>query len=131
MKGRFSSKKGPTQRQLRAGELIRHALAEILQREPLRDPDLQGVSVTVSEVRVSPDMKQARVYAAPLGRSDAEPVIAALNRTGPYLRSLLGKKIQMKFTPALTFLIDETFAEAQKIDALLARPEVARDLGGD
>jgi ribosome-binding factor A len=76
-------------------------------------------------------MKQARVYAAPLGRSDAEPVIAALNRTAPYLRSLLGKKIQMKFTPALTFLIDETFAEAQKIDALLARPEVARDLGGD
>lgn len=131
MKGRFSSKKGPTQRQLRAGELIRHALAEILQREPLRDPELMGVSVTVSEVRMTPDMKQARVYAAPLGRADAKPVIAALNRTAPFLRSQLGKKIQMKFTPSLLFLTDDTFAEAQKIDALLAHPDVARDLGDD
>ena len=131
MTAKFSNKKGPSQRQLRAGELMRHALVELLQRESLRDPGLAGVSVTVSEVRVAPDLKQARVYAEPLGGGDAAPVIAALNRTAPYLRGLLGKKIQLKFTPSLTFLMDETFAEAEKIDALLARPDVARDLGGD
>lgn len=128
MSNRFSSKKGPSQRQLRAGELIRHALVEILQREPLRDPALEGVSVTVSEVRTSPDLKQASVYAAPLGGQAQAETIAALNRIAPYLRSLLGKKIQMKFTPALTFRSDETFEEARKIDELLARPDVARDL---
>jgi ribosome-binding factor A len=125
---RFSSKKGPSQRQLRAGELIRHALSEIIQREPLRDPALDGVSVTITEVRVSPDMKQASVYAEPLGGIAEDEVVAALNRVAPYLRGLLGKKIDMKFTPALKFRRDETFAEAEKIDALLARPDVARDL---
>ncbi|MEZ5892408.1 MAG: 30S ribosome-binding factor RbfA [Parvularculaceae bacterium] len=129
MSNRFSSQKGPSQRQLRAGELIRHALAEILQREPMREPALVGVSITVTEVRVSPDMKQARVYAVPLGGHDQTETIAALNRVAPYLRGLLGKKIEMKFTPALTFLSDDTFAEAQRIDAILARPDVARDLG--
>ncbi len=131
MTNRFSSKKGPSQRQLRAGELIRHSLAEILQREGLRDPALAGVSVTISEVRVSPDLKQARIYAIPLGGGDVAATIAALNRTSPFLRGLLGKKIQLKFTPALTFMEDETFAEAQKIDTLLSRPEVARDLEGE
>ena len=130
MANRFSSKKGPSQRQLRAGELIRHALVEILQREPLRDPALDGVSVTISEVRTSPDLKQASVYAAPLGGQAQGEIITALNRVAPYLRSLLGKKIQMKFTPALTFHSDETFEEARKIDELLARPDVARDLKG-
>lgn len=125
---RFSSKKGPSQRQLRAGELIRHALSEILQREPLRDPELAGVSITVSEVRVTPDLKQASVYAVPLGGGGEEEIVKALNRVAPYLRGLLGKKIELKFTPELKFRRDETFAEAQKIDALLARPEVARDL---
>lgn len=125
---RFSSQKGPSQRQLRAGELIRHALSEIVQREPLRDPDLQGVSVTITEVRVSPDLKQASVFAEPLGGVAEDEVVKALNRVAPYLRGLLGKKIDLKFTPALKFLRDETFAEAQKIDALLARPDVARDL---
>lgn len=128
MPNRFSSKKGPSQRQLRAGELIRHALVEILRREHLRDPALDGVSVTISEVRTSPDLKQASVYAAPLGGRAQGEIIAALNRVAPYLRSLLGKKIQMKFTPALTFHGDETFEEARKIDELLARPDVARDL---
>ncbi len=131
MANRFSSKKGPSQRQLRAGELIRHALAELLQRETLRDPALAGVSVTISEVRVSPDLKQATAYAAPLGGGQQDEVIAALNRVAPYLRGLLGKKIELKFTPALTFVADETFAEAQKIDRLLARPDVARDLDGE
>ncbi len=128
MTNRFSSQKGPSQRQLRAGELIRHSLAEILQRETFREPALAGVSITVSEVRVSPDLKQARVYATPLGGGDEELIIAALNRAAPHLRGLLGKKIELKFTPALMFMADDTFAEAQKIDRLLSQPEVARDL---
>ena len=128
MPKRFSSSKGPSQRQLRAGEVIRHALVEILQREPLRDPALDGVSVTVSEVRVSPDLKNATVFAAPLGGGAQGDVINALNRVAPYLRGLLGKKIDLKFTPALKFASDESFSEAQKIDALLAQPKVAQDL---
>lgn len=131
MANRFSRSKGPSQRQLRAGELIRHALVELLQRESFREPALEGVSVTVSEVRVSPDLKQATAYAAPLGGTRQAEVIDALNRVAPYLRGLLGKKIAMKFTPALAFRSDDTFAEAQKIDALLARPDVARDLDED
>ena len=131
MANRFSSQKGPSQRQLRAGELIRHALVEILQREPLRDPALDGVSVTISEVQLSPDLKNAKVFASPLGGDDKANVIAALNRTSAYLRGVLGKKIEMKFTPALTFMEDKTFAEAQKIDELLAHPDVARDLDGE
>lgn len=124
--------KGPSQRQLRAGELIRHALVEILQREDLREPALQGASITVSEVRASPDLKQATVYCALLGASigkDAHPeIVKALNRAAPHLRHLLGQKIDMKFTPALVFRTDESFAEARRIDELLASPKVARDL---
>lgn len=131
MAKRFTSAKGPSQRQLRAGELIRHALVEILQREGFREPALDGVSVTVSEVRVSPDLKNASVFAAPLGGDHQGEVVAALNKIAPHLRGLLGKKIDLKFTPALKFLSDDTFAEAQKIDAILARPEVARDLGDE
>ena len=128
MSKRFSSSKGPTQRQLRAGELIRHALVEILQREGFREPALTGVSVTVSEVRVSPDLKNASVFAAPLGGDHQKEVVDALNHASAHIRGLLGKKIDMKFTPRLKFLSDDTFAEAQRIDAILARPDVARDL---
>ncbi len=131
MAKRFSSSKGPSQRQLRAGEVIRHALVEIIQRETWREPALQGVSVTVSEVRVSPDLKNATAYASPLGGGDEIEVVSALNKVAPYLRKLLGGKIDLKYTPALSFRSDDTFAEAQKIDALLARPDVARDLGND
>ncbi len=131
MTNRFSSKKGPTQRQLRAGEVIRHALVEIIQREGLRDPALEGVSVTISEVQVSPDLKQARVFASPLGGGDDIALIAALNRAAAFLRGMLGKRIEMKFTPALIFVADQTFMEAQKIESLLARPDVVRDLDGE
>lgn len=131
MPKRFSQKRGASQRQLRAGELIRHALVEIFQREGFREPALQGVSVTVSEVRCSPDLKQASVYAAPLGGDRQREVIDALNHAAAHIRGLLGRKIDMKFTPALTFVSDDTFAEAEKIDALLARPDVARDLDDD
>lgn len=122
-------RKGPTQRQLRAGELVRHALVDILQREPLREPALDGVSVTISEVRAAPDLKTATVFAAPLGGENQQEIIKALNKVSPYLRGLLGKKIEMKFTPALKFASDDTFNEAQRIDDLLAHPKVQQDLG--
>jgi ribosome-binding factor A len=123
-----SSGKAPSQRQLRAGELIRHALVEILRRENLREPALRGVSVTVSEVRASPDLKQATVFATPLGGAHVREVVDALNRQAGHIRGLLGRRIDMKFTPALKFLADESFDTARRIDEILARPEVARDL---
>ena len=126
------SAKGPSQRQLRAGELIRHALAEVFQREDLREPGLRGLSITVSEVRASPDLKQATAFVMPLGGgargADVPAVVGALNRAAPLIRGYLGKKIDLKFTPAIRFLADESFDEAQKIESLLHRPEVARDL---
>lgn len=128
MTRRFTSARGPSQRQLRAGELIRHALVEIFQRGDFREPALQGVSITISEVRVSPDLKNASVYAAPLGGGAQKAVIEGLNHAAAHIRGLLGKKIELKFTPALRFHSDETFAEAQKIEEILSRPEVARDL---
>jgi ribosome-binding factor A len=132
MPARFSRDKGPSQRQLRAGELVRHALVEIFQREDLRDPAIAGVSVTVTEVRLSPDLKQATVFVSPLGASidkDRRPeIFKALDHAAPRLRHLLGQKIDMKFTPALIFRSDESFAEARRIDELLASPKVARDL---
>lgn len=132
MPARFSRDKGPSQRQLRAGELVRHALVEIFAREDLRDPALSGVSLTVSEVRMSPDLKQATIFIAPLGASiDKEKhpeIVKALGHAAPHVRHLLGRKIDMKFTPALVFRSDESFAEARRIDELLASPRVARDL---
>ncbi len=132
MKSRHSNAKGPSQRQLRAGELVRHALVEVFQREDLRDPALMGLSITITEVRMTPDLKQASVFCAPLGASiDTErhpEIIKALNQAASHLRHLLGQKIDMKFTPALIFKSDESFAEARRIDELLASPRVARDL---
>ncbi len=114
---------------------MRHALVEILAREDLRDPALSGQSLTVSEVRLSPDLKQATIFCAPLGASispEKHPeIIKALGQAAPHLRHLLGQKIDMKFTPALIFRADESFDEARRIDALLASPQVARDLKPD
>ena len=128
MSSRSPSGKGPSQRQLRAGELIRHALVEIFQREELREPALAGVSITVSEVRATPDLKQATAFVAPLGGGHEEEIVAALNRIAPYLRGLLGRRVDLKFTPALKFRADASFSEARRIDELLASPAVARDL---
>ncbi len=124
----MSAAKTPSQRQLQAGELIRRALADIIVREDLRDPDLQGVSITISEVRASPDLKHARIFAAPLGGQNAENVIAALNRCAKFLRGRLGRELSMRSTPALRFEIDTVFDTASEIEAMLARPEVRRDL---
>jgi ribosome-binding factor A len=127
---------GPSQRQLRVGELVRHALSDILSRGEVRDPDLSGVSVTVTEVRPSADMRHAVIFCEPLGGKNAERVIEALNRHRGFLRGLLGHVIRLKFTPELRFVEDQSFAEAEKIEALLKSPRVQRDLksvpeGGD
>lgn len=131
MASRFTSKKGPSQRQLRAGELIRHALVDILAREDFRDPALEGVAVTLSEVRPSPDLRHATVFCAPLGGGDATAIVDALNRSARFLRGRLGREVALKFTPQLKFVPDESFEEASHIDAVLRRAEVARDLDRD
>jgi ribosome-binding factor A len=120
---------GPSQRQLRAGELIRHALVEILREQEIADPDLAGVSVTVTEVRMSPDLRHAFAFIEPLGGQEAERVVAGLNRHARFLRGRLGREIDMKFTPDLKFAHDESFTEAARMDALFRDPRVARDLG--
>lgn len=130
-KHRSHQPKGPSQRQLRAGELVRHALVGILARGDLRDAALQGVSITVSEVRPSPDLRQAKVYVAPLGPADSAAMVAALNRAASHLRGRLGREIDMKFTPELHFYADTSYDTASEIDDLLARPEVRRDLESD
>ena len=119
---------GPTQRQLRVGEMLRHALAEILNRNEIRDPELDGVSVTITQVKPSPDMRYATVYCAPLGGKNAGPIIAALNRHKGFMRGQMGHMISIKFTPDLRFVEDQSFAEAEKIENLLKSPQVQRDL---
>lgn len=119
---------GPSQRQLRAAELIRHALVDVLAREDLRDPDLVGVKITVGEVRASPDLKHMTAFVAPLGAGDAVKLAAALKRCSRFLRGCVAKHIDMKFAPELHFIPDGSYDEASHIDALLARPDVQRDL---
>lgn len=120
--------KGATQRQLRVGEMIRHVLAGILMREEIADPDLTAQNVTVTEVKLSPDLRHATVFVRPFGAGDAEKLVAALKRHHRYLRGELAKHIEVKFMPDLVFRIDESFDEADRIDALLRSPDVARDL---
>lgn len=119
-----------SQRQLRAGELVRHALVDILAREDLRDPELVGVSITVGEVRASPDLKHMTAFVAPLGPGDPAKIAAALTRASGFIRARLAKAVDMKFTPQLHFVADVSYNEATHIDELLRRPDVARDLEG-
>ena len=123
---------GPSQRQLRAGELIRHALVEILREEELQDEALHNVSVTVSEVRMSPDLKHAICFVEPLGAGltgqDTTDIIKGLNRVSKFLRGRLGRHIEMKFTPDLKFLHDESFNEAARMNRLFEDPKVRQDL---
>src|SRR5437762_11041055 len=107
---------GPTQRQLRVGEMLRHALADILRRGDIHDPDLVGVSVTITQVKPSPDMRHATVFVEPLGGKNAKAIVAALNRTARFLRGEMGHRITLKFTPDLRFVEDDSFAEAEKIE---------------
>src|SRR5215475_12307615 len=127
-RGNADAKNGPSQRQLRVGEALRHALAQVLRENEIRDPELEGVSVTVTQVKPSPDMRYATVYCEPLGGQHAKEMVAALNRHKGFLRGEMGHLIAMKFTPELRFVEDESFAEAQKIETILKSPEVQRDL---
>ena len=125
---RRAASQGPSQRQLRVGEMLRHALADVLRENEIRDSDLDGVSVTITQVKPSPDMRYATVYCEPLGGVNAKAIVAALNRHKGFLRGEMGHRIAMKFTPDLRFVEDESFAEAQKIETILKSPEVQRDL---
>jgi ribosome-binding factor A len=126
-----SHAKGPSQRQLRVGEVLRHALSEVLREEEIRDPELDGVSVTVTEVRPSPDMRHATVFVEPLGGKNADVIVEALNRHRGFLRGELGHRITMKFTPELRFVEDTSFAEAERIEGILRSEKVSRDLQAD
>lgn len=120
---------GASQRQLRVGEVIRHALSQALARGDTHDPDLAHVSVTVSEVRMSPDLKIATAYVLPLGGVNTEVVIKALARNKAELRHLVTREVNLKFSPDLRFLADTTFDEMDKTRAMLESAAVKRDLG--
>jgi ribosome-binding factor A len=122
--------KPPSQRQLRVAEEIRHLLADLFARTEFRDPDLKGVQITVTEVRVGPDLKRATAYVSRLGRQDVEVLLPALRRATPFLRAHVAHALRLKFAPDLSFLPDHALDEAMKINTLLHRPEVARDLAG-
>ena len=119
---------GPSQRQLRAGELVRHALVDIFREEEINDPVLAGVSLTVTEVRVGPDLRHAQVFVEPLGGGHAAEVVKALNKHARFLRGRLGHNIEMKFTPDLKFVHDESVDEAARIARLFDDPRVRADL---
>jgi ribosome-binding factor A len=108
--------------------MLRHALADILRESDIRDDDLKGVSVTVTQVKPSPDMRHAVAFVEPLGGRNAETVVKALNRHARFLRGELGHAITLKFTPELRFVEDTSFAEAEKIETILKSERVARDL---
>ena len=119
---------GPSQRQLRVGEVIRHALASLLERGEARDPQLAGVAITVTEVSVSPDLGNATAYVMPLGGSNAEEVLASLRRAAPFFRRGIGRMVTLKRLPELSFALDSRFDAADRIAELLRTPSVAADL---
>lgn len=118
----------PGQRALRVGEELRHALAHIFERGELHDPDLAGVALTVTEVRVSPDLRNATAYVMPLAGANAAQVMAGLQRSAPYLRRALAHAVSLRYAPTIGFALDTAFEHARRIDALLHQPVVERDL---
>ena len=128
MAKRFDTGSGPSQRQLRVGELMRHALAQVLQRGEIHDPVLEAHVVTVPEVRMSPDLKIATCYVMPLGGGDQQAVIQALARNKRYLRGELAHRTSLKFAPDLRFRIDGSFDEGSRIDRILDSEAVQRDV---
>jgi ribosome-binding factor A len=116
---------------LRAGELVRHALAEILARGEVHDPVIGTHLITVPEVRMSPDLRIATVYVLPLGGQDAVAMLEALDRNKRYLRGEVARRVNFKFAPDIRFRIDERFDEAERIERLLRSPQVRRDLDND
>jgi ribosome-binding factor A len=128
MKPRSSRPDGPSQRQLRVGEEIRHALAEIFLRTEFHDPILAKAKLTISEVRMSPDLKHAAVFLTKLGNQDVTPLLPNLKRVAPFLRSQIAPRLGLRVTPDLKFLPDTAIEQASAINKLLHTPEVARDL---
>jgi ribosome-binding factor A len=126
-----SSAPGGSQRQLRVGEQVRHAVAEILAQGNVHDEDLEGHIITVPEVRMSPDLKLATVYVMPLGGRDTEVIIAALERNKKFLRGEVARRVNLKFAPDVRFRVDERFDEAERIEKLLRTPAVQKDLEQD
>lgn len=122
------SSKGQTQRQLRVGEAIRHAFAEILMRAEIVDPEFDGAGVVVTEVRVSPDMRNATIYAMPFADGDPKVLKAGLIRHQRFLRGELAKRVDLKYMPQLSFEIDDSFEKAGRIEEILRSPAVKRDL---
>lgn len=123
------SSNAPSQRQLRVGELVRHAITQVLVHRGINDPVLENAVISVSEVRMSPDLKIATCFVAPLGSDKADEIVEALNRSTAYIRKQAGKDLsQMKFMPKFRFLVDTSYDNFGKIDALLRSPEVQRDI---
>ncbi|HYZ62425.1 MAG TPA: 30S ribosome-binding factor RbfA [Acetobacteraceae bacterium] len=121
--------KAPSQRQLRVAEEIRHVLSGLFLRAEFRDPELAGEKITVTEVRVSPDLKAATAFVARLGRSDIAALLPALKRAAPFLRTQIAHEMRLRVAPTLSFQADTSLDYAMHIDELLHRPDVARDLG--
>jgi ribosome-binding factor A len=118
----------PSQRQLRVGELVRHAVSEMLIRGDVHDPVIEGHLITIPEVRMTPDLRLATIYVMPLGGRDKDDVLAALERNKRYLRGEIAHRVNLKFAPDIRFQIDQRFEEAERIEKLLRTPEVQRDL---
>lgn len=125
--------RAPSQRQLKVGEELRHALAWMLERGEIHDPAVAETLLTVTEVSVSPDLKNATAYVVPLGGGDADmkDVLAGLRRAAPFLRKRMAERVRLRYAPKLSFSADTSFDNAGRIDTLLHRPEVARDLEKD
>ena len=121
----------PSHRRYRVGETLRHALAEAIARGEVRDPEVRDVPVTVTEVRVSPDLREATAFVLPLGGENAEAVLDGLRRSAPGLRARVARTVRLRHAPAISFELDRTFETASHIDSLLQQPRVAADLRED
>jgi ribosome-binding factor A len=119
----------PSQRQLRVGEELRHALVRILNHGGLRDPELEGVQVTVTEVSVSPDLRNATAFVVPFGGGSSDTLVKALNRAAGFFRAQFGHELKLRYVPGIRFEPDRSFDHARRIDQLLHDPRVASDLG--
>ena len=130
-KNKFHDGPGPSQRQLRVGELIRRSLSEVFARGDVHDPELNRMSITVGEVRTSPDLKIATAYVLPLGGQGQDDVLKLLARNKSELRRAVGKKLELKFTPDLRFQLDQTFDQMDETRRMLSQDSVRRDIDGE
>jgi ribosome-binding factor A len=126
---RHEAPRASSQRQLRVGEELRHAIANVIERGEFRDPDLADRAITVTEVRVSPDLRNATVFVVPLGGGDVTPILAGLKRAKAFLRHEIGRAVELRAVPDLWFQPDTSFDEATRIENILRSPDVRRDLG--